>query len=233
MTPAVELRNLRYAYPNGTLALDGISLTIADRERVALLGANGAGKSTLLLHLNGLLHTDGLVRIMGMPVEPRTLKTIRQQVGVVFQNPDDQLFCPTVYDDVAFGPRNMGMADDEVQRRVLDALETVGMDELRDRSPYHLSLGQKKRVAVATVLAALPAILVFDEPTSNLDPRGQRELAELFLRLDQTLIVATHDLPFARHVCSRAILLDQGRVAADGPTEGILDDHPLLETHGL
>ncbi len=230
---AVELENLRYAYPNGTIALDGISLTVDADEHVALIGANGAGKSTLLLHLNGLLHNDGIVRIMDMPVEPRTLKTIRQQVGVVFQNPDDQLFCPTVYDDVAFGPRNMGLSEDDVRQRVLSALDTVGMGTLRDRSPYHLSLGQKKRVAIATVLAASPTLLVFDEPTSNLDPRGQRELAALFLQLDQTLIVATHDLQFARHVCSRVILLDQGQIAADGPTEKILNDQPLLEAHNL
>jgi len=235
--PAIEIGDLRYRFPDGTPALKGVSLTVWEGERVAVLGPNGAGKTTLLLHLNGILGggnaSDGRVRICGEPLSRSSLKRIRRLVGLVFQNPEDQLFCPTVYDDVAFGPQNMGLAETEVRRRVKEALRAVGMEGSEQRSPFHMSLGEKKRVALATVLAMDSQVLALDEPTSNLDPRGRRMLIELLKALGRTQLVATHELDVASELCSRAMVLSKGRLVADGSARDILADRRLLELHGL
>ena len=231
--PAIEIGDLRYAYPDGTVALDGVDLAVAVGERVGLIGANGAGKSTLLWHLNGLLSGQGTVRVLGMEVDKGTRGAVRRAVGLVFQNPDDQLFCPTLFDDVAFGPRNMGLSEEDVRRRVADALHAVGLDGLGYKSAFHLSIGQKKRAAIATVLSMDVEILVMDEPTSNLDPRGRRELRALLANIGATQIIATHDLDLVWDYCPRAVLLNKGRKVADGDSEEILQDHSLLEANGL
>ncbi len=230
----VEARDLHYIYPDGTAALKGIFFRITHGEAVALIGANGSGKSTLLLHLNGcLMPTRGEVRIGETPLTRRTVVAARRAVGMVFQDPDDQLFMPTVFEDVAFGPANAGLSADEVERRVALALERVGMGHLRDRPPYRLSAGEKRAVAIATVLAMAPDVLVMDEPSSNLDPRGRRRLIGLLKGFEHTRIIATHDLELAVEVCSRAIVLDGGMVMADGPALAILADEGLMLAHGL
>jgi cobalt/nickel transport system ATP-binding protein len=233
MSKVIEIESLHFTYPDGTVALRGISLEILDGEKVALVGPNGAGKSTFLLHLNGIFRGDGTVKIDGLPVEKSTLKTIRQKVGMVFQNPDDQLFCPTVYEDVAFGPRNLGLAQDEVERRVRDSLAAVGMENAAKKSPFRLSFGEKKKVAIATVLALRPSVLVVDEPTANLDPRARKATIALLRDLHDTQIIATHDLPLVRDLCGRTVALDAGQIVADGPTTKLLHDERLLEAHGL
>ena len=199
---------------------------------MALLGANGAGKSTLLLHLNGILQSPG-VKVCGLALERRNLKAIRQKVGLVFQNPDDQLFCPTVFDDVAFGPRHMGLGEADVELRVARSLAQVGLTGQRGRSAFHLSVGQKKRAALATVLAMAPELLVLDEPTSNLDPRGRKEVRRLLQELGGTQLIATHDFTLVRELCQRAIVLSRGRKVADGGVEEVLGATALLEEHGL
>ena len=230
---AIRIANLRFAYPDGVEALRGVDLTVAAGEKVALLGSNGAGKTTLLLHLNGILQGKGDIRIMGQPLKDGNLKRIRGQVGLVFENPDDQLFSPTVFDDVAFGPLYMGLPREEVLERVRLALEQVGMAGFEERLPYHLSLGQKKRIAIATVLSMSPAILALDEPFSSLDPGARRELMRLLQVLPQTMIVSTHHISIIRHLFPRTVVMDDGRVVADGDTEAILADAALLEAHGL
>jgi cobalt transport protein ATP-binding subunit len=237
----IEIENLSFSYPDGQRALKDISLAVSAGETVAFIGPNGAGKSTLLLHLNGILRSgNGAVRIFGLPVEEKHLKQIRRRVGLVFQNPDDQLFSPTVFDDVAFGPISMGCTEEEVRRRVKRALEQVGISGHERRSPHHLSVGEKKRIAIATVLSMSPELLVIDEPTSDLDPRGRWELIELLRGLlrdghpgPAALVIATHDLEMVRALCQRAILLDEGQVVADDLTHRILSDSPLLASHGL
>ena len=230
----IEIGGLSYTYPNGHQALREVNLVVHAGETVAFIGPNGAGKSTLLLHLNGLLRSNnGTVRILGLPVEDRHLKWIRSKVGLVFQDPEDQLFSPTVFDDVAFGPLNLGYPEEEVRRRVQRALQQVGISGFERRSPHHLSVGEKKRVAIATVLSMDPQVLVLDEPTSNLDPRGRWELMELLRRFPLTKVIASHDLEMVRALCERIILLDEGRVVADDRTSHILSDLPLLATHGL
>ncbi len=234
MTPSVvEIVGLSYCYPDGTPALDTINIEIRRGEKVALIGANGAGKSTLLLHLNGILRGTGAVRILGREVAPPNLDAIRRQVAMVFQNPDDQLFCATVFDDIAFGPRLMGLDEAEVTRRVAVALDKVGLHGVDDKTAFHLSFGQKKRAALATVLAMDAELLVLDEPTSNLDPRARREWSCLLPTLAETQLIATHDFDLVNSVCTRAILIDGGRVAADGTPNALLNDAALLEAHGL
>ena len=238
----IEVDALSFTYPDGRRALDGLSLAVRDGEKVGLIGANGAGKSTLLLHLNGILPCNGLpsgasgsnsVRVLGMKVEKANLKTIRQSVGLVFQNPDDQLFCPTVGDDVAFGPRQLRLPEAEVAARVQESLAAVGLRGFEARSAFHMSFGEKKRVAIATVLSMNPKVLALDEPTSNLDPRSRKELIRLLLRLGGTQIIASHDLELIRAVCDRAVLLSKGRNVAEGEPGKILGDTALLEAHGL
>ncbi len=225
----VEVTKLRHVYSDGTEALRGVSFRITHGESVAIIGANGAGKSTLLLHLNGhLVPTEGTIRIGDFPLTHATLPEIRRTVGMVFQNPDDQLFMPTVYDDVAFGPFNLGLPREEVERRVRDALEQVGADSVITKAPYHLSGGEKKRVAIATVLSMSPDILVMDEPTSGLDPCARRQLMQLLREFHHTKIFTSHDLDMVLDVCERTIVLHEGAVMADGPTREIFADDRLL-----
>jgi cobalt transport protein ATP-binding subunit len=230
----VEVEHLHYSYPDGFEALRGIDLLVGRGEKVALVGPNGAGKSTFMLHLNGIhAPSHGSVTIGGVRVERGTLGRIRSEVGLVFQDPDDQLFSPTVRDDVAFGPLHMGLPEHEIHRRVEHALAAVGMSGFERRLPHRLSLGQRKRVAMATVLSMDPSVLVFDEPSAGLDPRGRRELIGLLRELPQTMLVATHDMRLVADVLPRTVVMDGGMVVADGPTGAILADGALLETHGL
>ena len=232
--PALELADVRYAYPDGHEALRGISLRVEPGERVAVLGPNGAGKSTLCLQLNGILApTAGSVSVGGMRVGGKSLKEVRRRVGVVFQDPDDMLFMPTVEQDVAFGPSNLGLSGDEVRKRVERALTAVGMEGTGGRAPHHLSFGQRKRVATAAVLSMEPEVLVLDEPSSNLDPRARREFGEILAGLSQTIMMVTHDLPYAHEICERAVIMDGGRIAADDATDVILADAELLAAHDL
>ena len=233
MEEAVGIDNLSFYYPDGHQALTNVSLSIGQGETVALIGPNGAGKSTLLLHLNGILRSNGAVRVFGQTVDDKNLRWVRSKVGLVFQNPDDQLFSPTVFDDVAFGPLNMGYSEAEVRQSVSRALGSVGVAGYEQRSPHHLSIGEKKRVAIATVLSMSPEILAIDEPTSNLDPQGKWSLIELLRELSVTKIVATHDLELVRALCPRTIILDHGKVTADDTTEHILADTNLLRAHRL
>ncbi len=233
MSCAIEARGLRFRYPDGTAGLDGIDLHVAHGERVALLGPNGAGKTTLMLHLNGLLTGTGELEVAGLPVERGTLPQLRERVGLVFQDPDDQLFMPTVGEDVAFGPLNLGLAREEVAARVRDALAAVRMDGAHDRSPHLLSMGERRRVAIATVLAMRPWLLVLDEPSASLDPRGRRELLEVLAGIEGTMLLATHDIPLAAELCERAVVLDAGRIRADGSCRDLLADRDLLAAHDL
>jgi cobalt/nickel transport system ATP-binding protein len=234
LTPALLVDRLAYAYPDGTQALFGVDLRIDPGERVAVLGPNGAGKTTLVMHLNGVLQAGaGRIEVAGLPVTKANLKEIRRRVGVVFQDPDDQLFMPTVAEDVAFGPANFGVTGPALAAAVSSALAAVGVTDLRERSPLHLSFGQRRRVAVATVLACDPEIMVLDEPSANLEPIARRELAEVLLSLDRTMLMVTHDLPYALQLCPRSILMDGGVIVADGPTEKILADIDLLAQHRL
>jgi cobalt/nickel transport system ATP-binding protein len=226
----VEVRDLEFTYPDSTRALQGLSFKIRHGESVAIVGANGAGKSTLLLHLNGYLTpTAGQVRIGDFPLTKETLQEVRRTVGMVFQDPDDQLFMSTVYDDVAFGPLNLGFPLAEVAMRVLKALETVGMAHLKDRPPHRLSSGQKRRVAIATVLSMSPDILVMDEPSAGLDPRARRQLIELLKTFKHSKIIATHDLDMVLDICERTIIINNGKIEADGPTVDIFQDEKLLD----
>ncbi len=233
-TFALEVKNLSYAYPDGHQALRGVSLALHPGDKVALVGPNGAGKSTLLVHLNGIINRQsGLVSVFGTELNHKTAARVRAMIGLVFQSPDDQLFSPTVFDDVAFGPIYQGLAPGEVQARVREALRMVHMEEYIRRVSHHLSMGEKKRIAIATVLSMKPDILVLDEPTAGLDPRARRALIELLRELPQTMIVATHDLPLVREFLPRTVIMDGGQIVADGRTEEILTDQALLEAHGL
>jgi cobalt/nickel transport system ATP-binding protein len=233
-TPVLDLRGLAFRYPGSQQALFGVDLHVHAGERVALLGPNGAGKTTLVLHLNGVLRAGaGTVSVSGLTVDDANLAEIRRRVGIVFQDPDDQLFMPTVRDDVAFGPANLGLRGAELEDRVAMALAAVGVADLADRVPHHLSFGQRRRVAIATVLAMEPDILVLDEPTSNLDPASRRELADILRALPVTVLMVTHDLPYAAELCERSLILSGGVVVADGPTLELLADPELLASHRL
>ena len=231
--PAVVIEDLTFRYPDGTIALDGICLQVQKGECVAIIGPNGAGKSTLLLHLNGILRGQGRILVEGMELNRGTLMAIRRTVGLVFQDPDDQLFLPTCLEDVAFGPLNEGLSWDEALARAREALDAVGMAHAADRSPHQLSMGQRKRVALATVLAMRPSILAFDEPSAGLDPAARRQLMRLIRILPQTRILATHDLAMVEEICSRTVILNAGRVTAVGPTDRILADTDLLLRYHL
>lgn len=235
--PSLKVSNLAYAYPDGHQALFGVDLEIAKGERVALLGPNGAGKTTLVLHLNGIIAAmSGSVAVAGRIIDSSdkdSIRHIRERVGIVFQDPDDQLFMPTVGEDVAFGPHNFGLRGAELDRVVDEALSKVGMLEFKERPPHHLSFGQRRRVAVATVLAMKPEILVLDEPSSNLDPASRRELAEILRSLDVTILMVTHDLPYALELCERSVILSGGVIVADAPTREIFSNQELLKSHRL
>jgi energy-coupling factor transporter ATP-binding protein EcfA2 len=237
MSAGIEVQGLSFAYDGGKPALDNLSLSIAAGECVGIVGPNGAGKSTLLLHLNGILPEEvaepSRIFVGGLPMTRANLPEIRRRVGLLFQDPDDQLFCPTVREDVAFGPEQLGLSGatrDEVVNAALAKVRLVGLEE---RSPHHLSLGEKRRVCLAGVLACEPSVLVLDEPTSDLDPRGRRELVELLRGLEATRIIASHDLEMVVALCSRVFLLDHGTIVAHGPMHELLADEPLMLEHGL
>ena len=233
MHHSIEIKNLNFSYPDGTVALRDVSLSISPGEKVALVGPNGAGKSTLILHLNGILSGQGLVRVCSLEVVKENLGRVRSCVGLVFQSPEDQLFSPTVFDDVAFGPLYQGLPQNEVMLRVDQALEAVHMLSYKKRVSHHLSMGEKKRIAIATVLSMHPEVLVLDEPTGGLDPRSRRSLIHLLQELPLTMLVSTHDMLLVREIIPRMIVLDEGRVVADGPTQTLMNDAALLEAHGL
>jgi len=233
MSCAIEARGLTFGYAAGAQVLRGLDLTVAHGERVAVLGPNGAGKTTLMLHLNGILLGAGELEVAGLAVGPDTLPALRARVGLVFQDPDDQLFMPTVADDVGFGPRNLGLDEAAVTARTAAALAAARMEHAAGRAPHQLSMGERRRVAIAGVLAMDPRLLVLDEPSANLDPRARRELLDLLAALGRTQLVVTHDLPFAAELCERAVILSGGRIAADGPTRAILADAELLARHDL
>ncbi len=229
----IEITGLSFRYPDGTLALDGIDLAVPRAGRIALIGPNGAGKSTLMLHLNGLLHGDGTVKILGQELTDSTLPGIRRQVGLVFQSPDDQLFMPTVFDEVAYAAVNAGYDEETVRTRVAEALATVAMSEYADKHPINLSIGQKKRIAIASVLVTENRILVLDEPSAGLDPAGRRALISLLDSFSATLVIATHDLELVHRLCPEAVVLKAGSIIRTGPTAEILADTDFLTSAGL
>ncbi|MEW6505362.1 MAG: ABC transporter ATP-binding protein [Chloroflexota bacterium] len=233
MNPVLEVENLTYTYPDGRPALRGIHLRVLPGERVALVGPNGAGKSTLLLALAGILRGEGRISIEGTLLTPASLPRLRARMGLVFQSPDDQLFSPTVYEDVAYAPIYQGLPADEVNARVEEALTAVGMEAFAERMPHHLSMGEKKRIALAAVLAMQPTMLLLDEPSAGLDPRGRRELMTLLTGLPQTLLIATHDLDLVERTCPRMVILDEGQIVADGSSRALLRNSDLLAAHGL
>jgi cobalt/nickel transport system ATP-binding protein len=233
MSCAIHARGLTYRYPSGQPALDGLDLHVNHGERVAVLGPNGAGKTTFVLHLNGLLLGEGELEVAGVEVSNSALPELRARVGLVFQDPDDQLFMPTVREDVAFGPLNLGVRSEQVGERVREALAAVRMEHAADRAPHQLSMGERRRIAIATVLAMQPQLLVLDEPSANLDPRARRELLEVLSSIERTMLVVTHDLPFAAELCERAVILSRGRIAADEPCTDLLRDWHLLAEHDL
>ena len=229
----LAVKDLHFSYPDGHAALHGVSLKLCSGDKVALVGPNGAGKSTLMLHLNGILGGHGEVEVSGQRLTRENLPAIRAMVGLVFQNPDDQLFSPTVFEDVAFGPLHMGLPETEVRARVDEALEAVRMSSYRDRLSHHLSVGEKKRIAIATVLSMNPSLLILDEPSAGLDPRARRTLINLLRELPITMLVSTHDMKLVQELFPRTIVMDEGRVVADGLTRDILEDENLLTAHGL
>lgn len=233
MTAIIEISSLSFSYPDGRRALSEVSLSVGEGERVALIGPNGAGKSTLLLHMNGILRGEGEVKVDGIRLSKETLPEIRRRVGLVFQDPNDQLFCPTVADDVAFGPMHFGLAREELEGIVADSLSAVGMGDAAGRPAHHLSVGERRRVTLAAVLACDPKVLALDEPAAMLDPKRRRWLTEFLAGQGRTVVLATHDLDFALATCPRTVLMHGGRVVADGETRAILADRPLLSSHDL
>lgn len=233
MHHSIIVEHLSFQYPDGRRALEDVSLSIQPGEKVALVGPNGAGKSTLLLHLNGILRGQGQVCVCGLEVGDRTVQRVRSMVGLVFQSPEDQLFSPTVFDDVAFGPLYQGLPPEEVHRQVNRALEMVHMGEYSRRVSHHLSTGEKKRIAIATVLSMQPEVLALDEPTSGLDPRSRRSLLHLLAELPMTMLVSTHDMHMVRELFPRMVIMDDGCIVADGATEALMADADLLHAHGL
>ncbi|MDD4923945.1 MAG: ABC transporter ATP-binding protein [Dehalococcoidales bacterium] len=233
MEELLRVENLSYAYPDGQQALKDINLTVYKGDSLALVGPNGAGKSTLILHFNGIIRGDGNVSFLGQPIDDKNLKQVRSRVGLVFQNPDDQLFSPTVFDDVAFGPINMGYDEAQVNDAVTKALELVGMSGFEKRSPHHLSIGEKKRIAIATVLSMSPDLLVIDEPSSSLDPKGKWDFIDFLKHLSWTKIIVSHDLELVESLCKRIVVMQKGSIVADGLTADILSDKKLLVKYGL
>lgn len=230
---AVEILDLNYSYPDGREALHGVNLTVNKGDTAGLIGHNGAGKSTLIMLLNGVFTGRGTIKIAGLPLEKKNLKEIRKSVGVVFQNPDDQLFMPTVFDDIAFGPLNFGLSSEEVKNRVDEVIKAMKLEGFEDRLPHHLSTGEKKRVSIATVLSMRPSLIILDEPSSNLDPKGRRELIKLLKTIEGTKIIATHDLELVLEICNKVILMRKGQVVATGKTSEILSDEKLLDENDL
>jgi cobalt/nickel transport system ATP-binding protein len=233
MEELLRVENLSYTYPDGRQALKDINLTVFKGDSLALVGPNGAGKSTLILHFNGIIRSDGNVFFLGKPIDDKNLKYVRSRVGLVFQNPDDQLFSPTVFDDVAFGPINMGYDEEQVRDAVKKALALVGMSGFEKRSPHHLSIGEKKRIAIATVLSMSPDLLVIDEPSASLDPKGKWDFIDFLKHLSWTKIIVSHDLELVESLCRRIVVMENGRIAADGLTADILSDRKLLVNYGL
>ncbi len=233
MSAMIAIEDLSFHYPDGQRALEGIHLDVAPAERVALVGPNGAGKTTLLLHLNGILRGEGRIAVEGQNLNDDTVMAIRRKVGLIFQDPNDQLFCPTVEEDVAFGPLHFDVERDEIRDIVRDALAGVEMEDAAKRLTHHLSLGERRRISIAAVLACNPEILAFDEPSASLDPRRRRELIDLIRATDKTVLIATHDLALALECCGRCIVMDGGRIVADGPARDILHDAALLHQHDL
>jgi len=233
MPKAIELKNFSYRYHDGTVALRDVTLSIEHGQRIALIGPNGAGKSTLLLAMSGFVKGTGKVLVDGLEINKKNLKKIRTIISSCMENPDDQLFMPTLFDDVAFGPLNMGLEAEQIKIRVADALRTVGLSDMSERAPHHLSAGQKRAAAIATVLSMAPEIITFDEPDGSLDPRNRNNLIKLLTVLPQTLVIATCNMNFAAAIADRAILLDKGRIIADGGAEKIMSDSKLMAEHGL
>jgi len=229
----IQVEDLHFSYPDGHAALKGISINLCQGDKVAIVGPNGAGKSTLMLHLNGILEGEGNISIGGMNLSKKNMPIIRAMVGMVFQNPDDQLFSPTVFEDVAFGPLHMGLPEEKVHKRVDEALEIVHMNEFGHRLSHHLSLGQKKRIAIASVLSMKPQVLVLDEPSAGLDPRARRSLINFLREMPITMLVSTHDLRMVQELFPRTIIMDDGTIVMDGPTAELLEDEAFLEKHGL
>lgn len=233
MVAYLQIEELSFSYPDGQLALEGISLSVNKGERLAIVGPNGAGKTTLLLHLNGILRGSGKVSVDGMQLDDATITHIRRRVGLIFQDPNDQLFCPTVREDVAFGPLHFQMPRQEIEDRVRSALNMVDMTDAADRLTHHLSLGERRRVSIAGVLACDPEVLAFDEPSASLDPKRRRELIEFIKATDKTVLISTHDLDLALRTCGRCIIMNEGRVVADGDSEKLLLDEELLHKNDL
>jgi cobalt/nickel transport system ATP-binding protein len=233
MTKAIEIENFSYGYPDGTMALSEINLSIEHGQKVVLIGPNGAGKSTLLLTMAGFVKGTGKVFVDGLQVNRKNIKKIRTSLGSCLENPDDQLFMPTLFDDVAFGPLNMGLKAEQVKKRVADALQTVGLAGMADKAPHHLSAGQKRAAAIATILSMTPRIITLDEPDGSLDPRNRNNLIKLLGGLTQTLIIATCNMNFAAAIADRAVLMDKGRIVADGNAKEIMSDAELMSGHGL
>ena len=234
MSKYLKINNLSYTYPDGHKALKDINFSIDQGESICVLGPNGAGKTTLILHLNGILgNLTGEIEVDGLKYTPENIAEIRKTVGVVFQDPDDQLFMPTVLEDVMFGPKNFGYTNEEAEKNALEALKMVGMDDSQDRAPHHLSFGQKRKVAIATVLASKPKLLVLDEPASNLDPASRRDLIEILINLDISIILVTHDLPMALEICERSLILNEGIVKEDSLTKAILQNEQLMKENRL